>query len=79
MDAKRFIQLVEEKKKKIMERKEAPLKWEQKLEAAAETKERKLKATKHKKRSGSDSDSDNDSDDESRKTGGCFSRRRLQY
>ena len=45
MDAKRFIQLVEEKKKKIMERKEAPLKWEQKLEAAAEAKERKLKAT----------------------------------
>ena len=54
MDTKRFIQLVEEKKKRIMERKEAPLKWEQKLEAAAkakadaEAKERKLKAIKHK-------------------------------
>ncbi|GFZ15940.1 hypothetical protein Acr_25g0003490 [Actinidia rufa] len=35
MDCKKFIQLVEEKKKRVLERKETPLKWEQKLEAAA--------------------------------------------
>ncbi|GFZ21542.1 hypothetical protein Acr_29g0007040 [Actinidia rufa] len=56
MDCKKFIQMVEEKKKIVLEKKEAPLKCEQKLEAAAkakvdvEAKERKLKAMKHKKR-----------------------------
>ena len=60
------MQLVEEKKKKALEKKEAPLKWEQKLEAAAkakadaEAKARKLKSSKHKRRSVSDSDSDSD-------------------
>ncbi|URD73270.1 hypothetical protein MUK42_07864 [Musa troglodytarum] len=75
MDCKKFLQLVEEKKKKILERKEGPLKWEQRLEAAskakadAEAKKRKLKASRHKKRthSGSDYDSDSDSSDSERK------------
>ncbi|KAK6157622.1 hypothetical protein DH2020_011870 [Rehmannia glutinosa] len=64
MDAKKFMQLVEEKKKRVLAKKEAPLKWEHKLEAAAkakadaEAKERKAKAAKHKRRSLSVSDSD---------------------
>ena len=38
MDCKKFIQLVEEKKNRALQKKEASLKWEQKLEAAARAK-----------------------------------------
>ncbi|KAG6707099.1 hypothetical protein I3842_06G014700 [Carya illinoinensis] len=87
MDAKRFIQLVEEKKKRAVEKKDAPLKWEQKLEAAAEAKsdaeakERKLKAAKHKRKSvsHSDSDSDGDSSDGGRKSNNRAHKRHRKY
>ena len=52
IDCRKFIQLVEEKKR-VLERKEAPLKWEQKLEAAAkakadgEAKNKEQKTAKH--------------------------------
>ncbi|XP_038718165.1 uncharacterized protein DDB_G0283697-like [Tripterygium wilfordii] len=72
---RKFIQLVEEKKKRALEKKEAPLKWEQKLEAAAkakadaEAKDKKSRALKHQRRSVSESDteSDNNSSDGGRK------------
>ncbi|KAK9091374.1 hypothetical protein Sjap_024551 [Stephania japonica] len=71
--SKKFIQLVEEKKKRALEKNEACLQWEQKLEGAGkakagvEAKGRKLKAgVKHrKKRSASDSYSESDSDSSS--------------
>ncbi|KAH0869400.1 hypothetical protein HID58_076422 [Brassica napus] len=70
MDSKKFMQMVEEKKRQILEKKEAPLKWEQKLEAAAKaagTKEknsevrRKSRRThsKHRRHAHSDSDDSN--------------------
>ncbi|GFS32769.1 hypothetical protein Acr_00g0024500 [Actinidia rufa] len=64
MDCKKFIQFVEEKKKRVLERKEGPLKWEQKLEATAkakadaEAKDKKRKTAKRKRSvSGSGTDS----------------------
>jgi hypothetical protein len=38
MDTNKFLQLAEEKKRRILEKKEAPLKWEQNLEDAAKAK-----------------------------------------
>jgi hypothetical protein len=35
---KQFLKLVEAKKQKVLEKKEAPLKWEQRLEMAAKAK-----------------------------------------
>ncbi|EMS56649.1 hypothetical protein TRIUR3_01775 [Triticum urartu] len=74
MDAKKFLQMVEDKKKRLLEKKEAPLKWQQKLEAAikaTEEKEKKLKSKKHRRRSyfssESDSESESDSDRKHRK------------
>ncbi|KAE8692359.1 FAD/NAD(P)-binding oxidoreductase isoform 1 [Hibiscus syriacus] len=75
MDCKKFIQLVEEKKR-ALEKKEAPLKWEQKLEVAtkarlgAEAKEKRSKRVKHK-RYESNTDTESDSTD-----GGIKRRRR---
>jgi len=60
-------------KKKIMEIKEASLKWEQKLKAAA--KDRKLKIAKLRKKSVSN----NDSDDESRKTSKRSHRKHMKH
>ncbi|KMZ67902.1 hypothetical protein ZOSMA_252G00030 [Zostera marina] len=69
MDAKKFLQLVEEKKKRMLEKKEAPLKWEQKLEAASKTKadsetKKSLRSLEHKKRKASQQSND-DSDNSS--------------
>lgn len=68
MDSKKFMQLVEEKKKKALQKKEAPLKWEQRLEAAvkaredaeAMAREEKRLKLKQKKRSSSDSSDESD-------------------
>ncbi|KAF2602716.1 hypothetical protein F2Q70_00028890 [Brassica cretica] len=65
MDSKKFMQMVEEKKRQILEKKEAPLKWEQKLEAAAKaagTKENKSKKRRHRDASESSSESDSSSE-----------------
>ncbi|KAK1427582.1 hypothetical protein QVD17_16270 [Tagetes erecta] len=52
-----YDKLVEEKKKRVLAKQEAPLKWQQKLEAVIEANERKLK--RRKRRSVSyDSDSE---------------------
>ncbi|EPS64483.1 hypothetical protein M569_10301, partial [Genlisea aurea] len=68
MDAKKFLQLVEDKKKRILAKKEAPLKWEQKLEAAAkanaQANQRKAKKQHSKRSSPSSSDSDTYYDDD---------------
>ncbi|CAF1996950.1 unnamed protein product [Brassica oleracea var. botrytis] len=58
MDSKKFMQMVEEKKRQILEKKEAPLKWEQKLEAAAKAAGTKEK-NKHRRHAHSDSDDSN--------------------
>jgi hypothetical protein len=69
---KQFLKLVEERKRKALEKKEAPLKWEQRLEASAkglvDTNVKEDKShKKHRRHRSSDSDSDQDAEEKKKR------------